>query len=260
MKILVCGKGGCGKSTLSVMLARAFEAMGWRVLLVDADESNFGIPHLIGVDPPMDLMESFGGKKGFKQKLNANFPSDNEGIFDKEQKTADIAPGCVSQTGGIQVVSIGKIHHFGEGCACPMGMLSNKFLSSLVLADNEIVIVDTEAGVEHFGRGVIARGDVVIGVVDPTAESLKLAEKMREMAYNAGKPVYFVINKNEAEVEPLILEHLDAQQVAAKIPRDNALFLSSLRGRPIEQANEPAAALAAWLAESAENAKTIHNE
>ncbi|MFO7930342.1 MAG: ParA family protein [Desulfosalsimonas sp.] len=40
MKILVCGKGGSGKSTLSVMLARAFADMGRRVLLVDADESN----------------------------------------------------------------------------------------------------------------------------------------------------------------------------------------------------------------------------
>ena len=260
MKILVCGKGGCGKSTLSVMLARAFAAMDRRVLLVDADESNFGIPHLIGVDPPMDLMESFGGKKGFKQKLNANFPSDGEGVFDKKQSTADIAPECVSQTGGIRVVSIGKIHHFGEGCACPMGMLASRFLSSLVLTDNEIVIVDTEAGVEHFGRGVIARGDVVIGVVDPTAESLKLAGKMREMADNAGKPVYFVINKNEAEVESLILEHLESEQVVARFPKDNALFLSSLRGLPIEQVDETAAALAAWLMESGENVKTIHND
>ena len=140
-----------------------------------------------------------------------------------------------------------------------MGMLSNRFLSSLVPGPNEIVIVDTEAGVEHFGRGVIAQGDVVIGVVDPTAESLKLAEKMREMADNAGKPVYYVINKNEAEVESLILGHLDARQVVAKIPKDNELFLSSLRGRPIEQANETAAALAAWLVESAEKPETIHN-
>lgn len=259
MKILICGKGGCGKSTLSVMLARAFDAMGRQVLLVDADESNFGIPHLIGVDPPMDLMESFGGKKGFKQKLNASFPSDDEGIFDKKQSIADIAAGCVSQTGGIRVVSIGKIHHFGEGCACPMGMLASRFLSSLVLADNEIVIVDTEAGVEHFGRGVIAQGDVVIGVVDPTAESLKLAGKMREMADNAGKPVYFVINKNEAEVESLILENLDSKRVVARFPKDNALFMSSLRGRPIEQVDETAAALATWLVELGENAKAIPN-
>lgn len=253
MKILVCGKGGCGKSTLSVMLARAFDAMGWRVLLVDADESNYGIPHLIGVEPPMDLMESLGGKKGFKQKLNAPFPAEGEGIFAGSRRMDDLDPVCVSQTGNIRVVSIGKIHHFGEGCACPMGMLAKKFLAGVTTGEREVVIVDTEAGIEHFGRSVIAEGDLILAVVDPTAESLKLAAKMSAMADNAGKAVYFVLNKLEPEIEALMTERLDPQRIVARIPKDNELFVASLRGRPIEQAGMHGDALAGRLAELGAN-------
>ena len=43
MKIMICGKGGCGKSTIAVLLSKAFQKKGYRVLIVDADESNIGI-------------------------------------------------------------------------------------------------------------------------------------------------------------------------------------------------------------------------
>ncbi|MFP4159145.1 MAG: P-loop NTPase [Desulfobacterales bacterium] len=247
MKILVCGKGGSGKSTLSVMLARAFADMERRVLLVDADESNFGIPHLIGVDAPCDLMESFGGKKGFKEKMNAKFPDSEEGVFDKKQGISDLAPECVAVADGIHVVTIGKIHHFGEGCACPMGILSRKFLSSLTVGENEVVIVDTEAGVEHFGRRVISEADVILGVVDPTAESLRLAEKMAEMAADAQKKIYFVLNKTEHEIESYMTAALPRELVAAKIPKDNEMFMASLQGKPIKKAGKEVSELAAGL-------------
>ena len=39
MKITVCGKGGCGKSTVSALLAKEFERMGKTVLVADSDES-----------------------------------------------------------------------------------------------------------------------------------------------------------------------------------------------------------------------------
>lgn len=234
MKIMICGKGGCGKSTLSVLLARAFSRMGRPVILVDADESNFGIPHLMGIVPPMHLMDSFGGKKGFKEKLNRKFPAEGEGIFARKQRVDELPPACVAASDGIRVVSIGKIHHFGEGCACPMGMLTKKFLGSLVTAGNEIVVVDAEAGVEHFGRGVVGEIDLILGVVDPTAESFLLAGRMREMAESAGKAVFYVLNKVEPAIEAIMVRHLDPDRVIGKIPKDDAMFMASLEGRPLK--------------------------
>ena len=35
-----------------------------------------------------------------------------------------------------------------------MGVLSREFLKKLRLGENEIAIIDLEAGAEHFGRGI----------------------------------------------------------------------------------------------------------
>ena len=43
MKIAVCGKGGCGKSTVTSLLAKALARRGKEILVIDSDESNYGL-------------------------------------------------------------------------------------------------------------------------------------------------------------------------------------------------------------------------
>ncbi|WP_157200264.1 P-loop NTPase [Methanogenium cariaci] len=52
MKVVICGKGGSGKSSISAMLAHEFSNMGKNVLVVDTDESNTGLNSLLGVVSP----------------------------------------------------------------------------------------------------------------------------------------------------------------------------------------------------------------
>ena len=47
-KIAICGKGGCGKSVTTRLLADGLAVRGHRVLVVDADESNTGLPRMLG--------------------------------------------------------------------------------------------------------------------------------------------------------------------------------------------------------------------
>ena len=49
------GKGGVGKSTVTVLLARYFQAKGLRVGIVDADIYGPSIPHLLGVQGTPEL-------------------------------------------------------------------------------------------------------------------------------------------------------------------------------------------------------------
>lgn len=233
MKIIVSGKGGCGKSTLSALLARNFKNRGFNVLLVDADESNFGLHRMAGIPLPVHIMDNLGGKKGFKAKINTTFP-DSDRPFSRKIKIDDLPEDCVSESDGIKLAVIGKIHGFGEGCACPMGVLSKMVLSSLDLGTNDMVIIDTEAGTEHFGRQVDAECDLILGIIDPTYESLMLAEKMAAMAESAGKDILWVLNKTDESVIDLMMEKIDARKVMAAIPQNNALFLSNLKGEALD--------------------------
>ena len=63
MKVLVCGKGGCGKSTVVALLSKEMAKRGNKVLVIDSDESNIGLHHRLGMDKPEDFMNYFGGKK-----------------------------------------------------------------------------------------------------------------------------------------------------------------------------------------------------
>ena len=70
MKISVCGKGGCGKSTLVTLLAKGAQARGLTVLVVDSDESNSGLFRMLGFEhPPIPLLELAGGKKNVQEKM-----------------------------------------------------------------------------------------------------------------------------------------------------------------------------------------------
>lgn len=243
MKIAVCGKGGSGKSTISALLAKQM-AKTKNVLVLDTDESNYGLHGQLGLAAPRDLMEYFGGKQGFKQKQRAPKTAPLGGLavpgalggqpksrfFEERWSFSDLPPEFVEERGKIRLMAIGKIHEFGEGCACPMGVLTREFLENLDLAEDDIVLVDTEAGVEHFGRGVAKDFDTILVVVDPSFESLKLSKKFDELGEQAGNRVFFVLNKVEEDIKGELLEAVDSSKVAAVIPADRELFRASLKG------------------------------
>lgn len=237
MKVLICGKGGSGKSTVSVLIAKNLKAMGYKVLLVDADESNFGLYGLLGIPPSASLIENLGGKKGAKNKMATLFSKEKApALFTNDQKwkISDIPDESVTDANGIKLLVIGKIHSFGEGCACAMGFVSKTFLSNLAIGDDEMVIVDTEAGIEHFGRRVEEGCDMILGVADPSYESFMLVKKIEEMGKKAGVPVSLILNKVDKAVEEAMSKHIDMEKVIARIPRDNSVFMDSLEGRELK--------------------------
>ena len=231
MKISVCGKGGSGKSTVVALLANEVRAKGYRVLVVDSDESNSGLFLMLGFDhPPMPLMELVGGKKSLKQKMaQTNVLSETKIV------TAHIPERYLLQKDGLKLVAIGKILQSLEGCACPMGVLSREFLKKLTLETDELAIVDMEAGVEHFGRGVDTSIDSVLIVVEPPLESVNVSQKIHDLASGiGGKNVWAIMNKVPSEE---IAARLKAElqkrriEVVGCIYSDADIFRSSLEGR-----------------------------
>ena len=231
MKISICGKGGSGKSTVVALLANEAQARGYHVLVVDSDESNSGLFHMLGFDhPPVPLMELVGGKKSLKQKM-----SQTNVLSEAQIATTQIPDQHLVQRDSLMLVSIGKILQSLEGCACPMGVLSREFLKKLALAEDELAIVDMEAGVEHFGRGVDTSIDSVLIVVEPPLESVNVGQKIHDLASGIGiKNVWAVMNKVPSEEIAMRLKaELQKRriEVIGCIYFDADIFSSSLEGR-----------------------------
>ena len=237
MKILICGKGGSGKSTISSLLAKSMARKGYNVLVIDSDESNYGLHRQLGMELPDDFMNFFGGKRGMGRRIREFFKKgESVSVFDKRWGINDLPEEYLTKKNGIRLLAIGKIHDFGEGCACPMGALAKTLLDNLDVTDKEIVIVDTEAGIEHFGRGVEQGCDVILVVIEPSYESLKLAGKIDEMAKSIGKTIYFVLNKVDDDSRSAMLESLDQSKVnvAGTVPAIRDVFKAGLAGEELD--------------------------
>ena len=230
MKIIICGKGGCGKSTTAALLAKAYQREGRNVLVVDSDESNYGLYRQLGLDLPEDFTHYFGGKKGAYRVFD-----DKGYVFDEKWNISDIPREFLTGDGNLHLMAIGKIAEAEEGCACGMGFTAKMLLDNLETGENDVVIVDTEAGVEHFGRGLDRFADVILMVIDPSYESIRLSEKVYDMAQALDKPVYFILNKADAEQAEITKAALrEKEAVIAVIPADPQIMMAGLKGEALE--------------------------
>jgi CO dehydrogenase maturation factor len=172
-------------------------------------------------------------------------------FFDHKWKISDIPSEYLSEKDGVKLLAIGKIHESGEGCACPMGIIARQFISNLKLDPNEVVITDTEAGIEHFGRGVETDVDAILMVIDPSYESLQLSAKVAELSESIHKPLYYVLNKVNASNESLMKEAVkDKSKIIAVIPTNDSISMAGLKGDELNAEWSGIKGLADFLSEN----------
>jgi CO dehydrogenase maturation factor len=243
MKISISGKGGSGKSTATTLLSRGLIGRGYYPLIVDADESNSVLYRMLGLEnPPEPLVALAGGRQMVRQLMPPGYkPSEaKEGTHVLTQsriKINQIPAENIGRKDHLGLVIIGKITESLEGCACPMGVLGREFLGKLDLHEKEIAITDMEAGIEHFGRGFEASLDRVIIVVEPSFESITLAERIQHLAQGIGiSDVWAIINKvNSESLTARLKEELTKRKVRVigTIPYDEGVFTNSFEGKPL---------------------------
>ena len=210
-KIAIAGKGGVGKSTVVALMANALREAGYRILILDTDESNPGLHRMLGFDnqqarPLMSLLERFslGEKRPETEWLNQD-----------EIPIRDIPGEFLFEKDSLKFLMVGKITDPFQGCACSMADIARLFIQKLALEDKEVVLIDMEAGVESFGRGVERGVDTVLIIVEPSFESLALAEKISYMADGIGvNRVRAILNKIPSEkIEKKIIEELEKRKI-----------------------------------------------
>jgi len=201
------------------MLGRYLAEKGFTVLVVDADESNVGLYRMLGLEEAKTLAECLGGKKRLREHIGQALP----------KSVDEISAEAVSKRGNVSAIAIGKIEEPGEGCACLYGLLAREFLKNLELREDEVALVDTEAGIEHFGRGLDLVVDRIVNVAEPNLESLLLSRKIQDLARKAGVKSVFVLNK----AVPGILDKIEPKPDIT-VPFDQDLLWGSLAGKEVE--------------------------
>ena len=246
MKITICGKGGCGKSTVTSLLAKALARRGKEVLVIDSDESNYGLHRQLGMELPGDFTGYFGGKENvLNDMMISKFTHQ---FFQGTWTMKEIPEKYYSLKDGVKLMVSGKIHQANEGCSCAMGTVMTQFVQNLQLTEDQFALIDMEAGVEHFGRGIDNGVDLVLMIVDPSYESLQLSKKVGELAESIGKPFYYILNKVAEDNRELMYENVwKPEQVAVCLEEDSKIMNEGLTGKELSEKLESIESLAKFL-------------
>ncbi len=193
MKIAITGKGGVGKTTLSVLLSRLYAKGGRRVIAVDADPdanllSAFGVKEDIikKVRPIAQLTEVIAERTGAQ-------PGSMGGVFKLNPRVDDIPDTYSHEVDGVRVMVMGKSKEASSGCYCPENVFLKRLLKHLVMEKGSVLIVDMEAGIEHMTRGTAEGVNAFIVVVEPGQRSIQTAYTVNELAKGLGVPHVFVV-------------------------------------------------------------------
>ncbi|RKY97776.1 MAG: hypothetical protein DRQ13_04290 [Ignavibacteriae bacterium] len=239
-RILVCGKGGSGKSTVITLLANALSKKKYEVVVLDGDASNPGglARLLFGMKESVKpLIDFFGGRgkvecpvddPSILRRLNDEIP-----LTKKHINISEIPEEYYVQRNSITLLQVGKINQSFEGCDGPMSKVTRDF----ILEGDAVTLIDVEAGIEHYGRGIEKNVDQVIVVVDPTFESILIAQKVSILCQGMGIKNYgIIINKISTNVLKLYIEQelfKRGLDVYGLIKYDNSLFEAGLTGSSI---------------------------
>lgn len=184
-RIQVCGKGGCGKSSFISLMANYLESQQYEVILLDGDASNpGGLKCLISGSKiaPRPLIDFFGGREKITCPIYDPSPicrlDSQSPLTEMHIKPNEIPHEYYIQENGIRLFQVGKIQKLNEGCDGPMSKITRDF----IIEGPYVTLIDMEAGIEHFGRGIDQHVDVLLVVVDPTYESLEIAQRVKELS------------------------------------------------------------------------------
>ena len=167
------GKGGVGKSNISVNLALLMAQKGKKVLLVDADMGLANVDVLLGIIPQFTLVNVLNGQK----KLS-------EIIIEGPLGIRLVASG----SGGVQ-----ELADLNE-------TQRNNFLQSLsdLQSDADIVLIDTGAGLHRNVLAFVLAAEEVLVVTTPEPTALMDAYGMIKIAQREKKDANLKVFVNMA--------------------------------------------------------------
>ncbi len=239
MKIAVSGKGGVGKTTFSALLSRNLNETGRNVLAIDADP-DANLAAALGI-PDADRITPIAEMKDLIFERTEAQPGTIGGFFKLNPKVDDLPDALSAKLDNIKLMRLGGVKKGGSGCICPESTLLRALVTHIVLARDEVVVMDMEAGIEHLGRATAQAVDKLIVVVEPGRRSIDTAGHIHQLALEIGlKNIAVVGNKIRGDKDETFLKkHLADFEFLGFMPYDDALIEADLNGDSPYAADSP---------------------
>jgi len=235
MKIAISGKGGVGKTTLSALLAQHYADQGRDVLAVDGDPSPclagaLGLPRVLRekLHPIAEMDELIEERTGAK-------PGTTGGFFTLNPRVDDLPDRFSVTHRDVRLLEMGSVDLGGSGCICPESAMLKTLFTHLLFRDDEVLIIDMYAGVEHLGRATVDFVDAMIIVVEPTQRSLGTAGQIKKLSRDIGLDrLWLVGNKIRTEEEIKFLERESpGLPLLGTLPMDLRVLDADRLGEPV---------------------------
>ena len=157
------------------------------------------------------------------------------GFFTLNPRVDDIPERFSVTHRKVRLLEMGSVDLGGSGCICPESAMLKTLFTHLLFREDDVLILDMYAGVEHLGRATVDFVDAMIIVVEPTQRSLGTAAQIKELARDIKlKKLWLVGNKVRSDEEREFLEkNSPGLPLLGTLPMDLGVLDADRLGEPV---------------------------
>lgn len=234
--IAVSGKGGTGKTTFAGMIIRyILEKKKGPVLAVDAD-ANTNLNEVLGIDVKSTIGEM---RELMKEDVPAGMTKDVWFEYKVQEALTEVE--------GFDLLAMGRPE--GAGCYCAANTLARKYID-LLTENYPYIVIDNEAGMEHFSRLTTRDVDLLFILSDASRRGIMTAARIRdlirELKLNIKKDL-LVLNRMDGDLQDETAAEIARYKIelAGVVPFDEEISRYDRNGTPTFKLPETAQAIKA---------------
>jgi CO dehydrogenase maturation factor len=192
------------------------------ILAVDAD-ANSNLNEVLGVK----ISSTIGGAREVMKK---DVPVGMTKDIWFEYKVQE----ALTEAKGFDLIAMGRPE--GPGCYCAANTLARKCLDILT-GNYQYIVIDNEAGMEHFSRLTTRDVDLLFIVSDSSQRGILTASRIRDLIHELDLRIVrevLVINRVQGEPGPEIYGEVKKQnlELGGILPVDEEVYRYDYEGKP----------------------------
>jgi CO dehydrogenase maturation factor len=240
-RVVITGKGGVGKTTITAILSHLFVQRFFSILAVDEDPQ-MNLPFALGVraEDAASIIPLSSNLDYIEEKTGARPDSGYGMMISLNPDVSDVVDRFgMRGPDGVNILVMGTVLKAASGCLCPENTLLDAVIRHINLREGEVILMDTQAGVEHFGRALAKGFNQAVLVTDPTFNGVQVVKHAARLARDLQiQYIHLVVNRvrypSDIEKVDKMLENME-EVFSAKfyVPYDEQMQLYEPDVRPL---------------------------